>query len=209
VRSRLPWLIAVVVGLSLLLLVALVRSLVIALRAAAMNILSIAAAYGVLVAVVQWGWLGHAFGCPAAMPVTAWVPLFMFPILLGLSMDYQVFLVSRMREEYERGLDTRAAVTRGLARTARVITAAAAIMVMVFSSVLLGADVGVKRIGLGLGVAVLIDATIVRLILVPAIMELFGRLNWWLPGRLGRVLPQTRERTEDREPVTADVGPRG
>lgn len=193
VGSRLPWLIAVVVSLSLLLLIALVRSLVIALQAAVMNILSIAAAYGVLVAVVQWGWLREVFGFPTAMPVTAWVPLFMFPILFGLSMDYQVFLVSRMREEYTSGLDTRQAVTRGLARTARVITAAAAIMVMVFLSVLFGADVGVKQIGLGLGVAVLIDASIVRLVLVPAIMELCGRANWWSPRWLTRSLPPPDE----------------
>jgi uncharacterized membrane protein YdfJ with MMPL/SSD domain len=186
VGERLPWLIAIVVGLSLLLLVALVRSVVIALQAAVMNVLSIAAAYGVLVAVVQWGWLRDLFGFPTAMPVTAWVPLFMFPILFGLSMDYQVFLVSRMREEYAAGSATREAVTRGLARTARVITAAAAIMVMVFLSVLFGADVGVKQIGLGLGVAVLIDATVVRLVLVPAIMELCGAANWWLPGRPAR-----------------------
>jgi RND superfamily putative drug exporter len=198
VGSRLPWLIAVVVSLSLLLLVALVRSLVIALQAAVMNILSIAAAYGVLVAVVQWGWLRGVFGFPANMPVTAWVPLFMFPILFGLSMDYQVFLVSRIREEYAGGRDTRQAVTRGLARTARVITAAAAIMVMVFMSVLFGADVGVKQIGLGLGVAVLIDATIVRLVLVPAIMELCGQANWWLPRWLGRLLPRAGEQASEQ-----------
>jgi len=190
-----------VVSLSLLLLVGLVRSLVIALQAAVMNILSIAAAYGVLVAVVQWGWLRQIFGFPTAMPVTAWVPLFMFPILFGLSMDYQVFLVSRMREEYGYGWDTRQAVTRGLARTARVITAAAAIMVMVFLSVLFGADVGVKQIGLGLGGAVLIDATIVRLILVPAVMELCGRANWWLPRWLLRLLPRPSEPAPLRTPA--------
>ncbi|WP_241682769.1 MMPL family transporter [Actinomadura sp. J1-007] len=181
VAERLPWLIAVVVGLSLLLLVALVRSLTVALQAAVMNLLSIAAAYGVLTAVVQWGWAGRVLGFPVEMPVTTWVPLMMFPILFGLSMDYEVFLVSRIREFYEDGVATREAVARGLTRTARVITAAAAIMVMVFLSVLLGADVQVKQIGLGLGVAILIDATVVRLVLVPALMELFGDANWWLP----------------------------
>ncbi|MGP4027624.1 MMPL family transporter [Actinomadura sp. 3N407] len=200
VSTRLPWLIAVVVGLSLLLLVVLVRSVTVALQAAVMNLLSIAAAYGVVTAVVQWGWAGGLLGFPTDMPVTTWVPLMMFPILFGLSMDYEVFLVSRIREIYEKGPDlqppptagetttsarqpTGEAVALGLSRTARVITAAAAIMVMVFMSVLLGADVAVKQIGLGLGVAILIDATIVRLVLVPALMELFGEKNWWLPAR--------------------------
>jgi uncharacterized membrane protein YdfJ with MMPL/SSD domain len=189
VRSRLPWLIAVVVGLSLLLLLVLVRSVAIAVKAAVMNLLSIAAAYGVLTAVVQWGWLGHQLGFPTGMPVTPWVPLFMFPILFGLSTDYEVFLISRIREEYDLGAETRVAVTRGLARTARVITAAAAIMVFVFMSVLLVGMIEVKQVGLGLGVAVLIDATVVRMVLVPAVMELLGKVNWWLPAWLARVLP--------------------
>jgi RND superfamily putative drug exporter len=189
VRARLPWLIVVVVSLSLLLLLVLVRSVAIAVKAAVMNLLSIAAAYGVLTAVVQWGWLGHQLGFPSAMPVTPWVPLFMFPILFGLSTDYEVFLISRVREEYDRGAGTRTAVTRGLARTARVITAAAAIMVCVFLSVLLVGDIAVKQVGLGLGVAVLIDATVVRMVLVPAVMELLGRVNWWLPAWLARILP--------------------
>jgi uncharacterized membrane protein YdfJ with MMPL/SSD domain len=190
VRARLPWLIAVVVGLSLLLLLVLVRSVAIAVKAAVANLLSIAAAYGVLTAVVQWGWLGHQLGFPTGMPVTPWVPLFMFPILFGLSKDYEVFLISRIREEYDLGAETRRAVTRGLARTARVITAAAAIMVFVFLSVLLVGQIEVKQVGLGLGVAVLIDATIVRMVLVPAVMELLGGVNWWLPGWLARVLPR-------------------
>jgi uncharacterized membrane protein YdfJ with MMPL/SSD domain len=189
VRSRLPWLIAVVVGLSLLLLLVFIRSVTMAVKAAVMNLLSIAAAYGVLTAVVQWGWLGHQFGFPVGMPVTPWVPLFMFPILFGLSTDYEVFLISRVREEYDRGAGSREAVTRGLARTARVITAAAAIMVCVFLSVVLGAQIEVKQVGLGLAVAVLIDATIVRMVLVPAVMELLGKANWWLPGWLARMLP--------------------
>jgi uncharacterized membrane protein YdfJ with MMPL/SSD domain len=189
VRSRLPWLIAVVIGLSLLLLLVLVRSVAIAVKAAVMNLLSIVAAYGVLTAVVQWGWLGHQLGFPTGMPVTPWVPLFMFPILFGLSTDYEVFLISRIREEYDLGAETRVAVTRGLARTARVITAAAAIMVFVFLSVLLVGMIEVKQVGLGLGVAVLIDATVVRMVLVPAVMELLGKVNWWLPAWLGRILP--------------------
>jgi len=148
-----------------------------------MNLLSIGAAYGVLVAVVQWGWLGRPLGFPTEMPVTTWVPMMMFPLLFGLSMDYEVFLISRIREEYERTGDTPTGVARGLARTAKVITAAAAIMIAVFTTALLGADVSVKQIGLGMAVAVLIDATVVRMILVPAVMQLSGGANWWMPGR--------------------------
>jgi RND superfamily putative drug exporter len=181
--ARLPLMIAVVIVLSLLLLVALVRSVPIALQAALMNLLSIGAAYGVLVAIVQWGWLGPALGFPTDMPITTWVPMMMFPLLFGLSMDYEVFLVSRVREEYERTGDTRVAVTRGLARTAKVITAAAVIMIAVFTTALLGPDVSIKQIGLGMAVAVLIDATVIRMILVPAVMEVCGRANWWMPGR--------------------------
>ncbi|WP_326799010.1 MMPL family transporter [Streptomyces sp. NBC_01808] len=195
--SRLPFMIAVVIVLSLVLLVALVRSVTIALQAAVMNLLSIGAAYGVLVAVVQWGWLGSALGFPTDMPITTWVPMMMFPVLFGLSMDYEVFLISRVREEYERTGDTRTAVTRGLARTAKVITAAAAIMIAVFTTSLLGHDVSVKQIGLGMAVAVFIDATIVRMILVPAVMELCGKTNWWMPGRRA---PETTS------PPPAEVG---
>ncbi|MGH3380484.1 MAG: MMPL family transporter [Actinoallomurus sp.] len=183
VGSRLPLMIAVVIAMSLVLLIALVRSVTIALQAAVMNLLSIGAAYGVLVAVVQWGWLGSALGFPTDMPITTWVPMMMFPLLFGRSMDYEVFLISRVREEYERTGDTRMAVTRGLARTAKVITAAAAIMIAVFTTSLLGPDVSVKQIGLGMAVAVLIDASIVRMVLVPAVMELCGKANWWMPGR--------------------------
>jgi uncharacterized membrane protein YdfJ with MMPL/SSD domain len=201
VSRRLPWLVAVVVGVSVLLLTAVFRSVPVALKAAAMNLLSITAAYGVLVAVVQWGWLRQVFGFPTTMPVAAWVPLMMFPILFGLSMDYEVFLLSRIREEYDRHGDTTLAVARGLSRTARVITAAAAIMVTVFLSVVLGADVAVKQMGLGLAVAVLVDATVVRLVLVPSVMELLGRFNWWLPRPLARLLPPATA------PRTGPVGP--
>jgi RND superfamily putative drug exporter len=189
VSSRLPWLIAVVVGLSLIVLLVLVRSVLIAVKAAVMTLLSTMAAYGVLTAVVQWGWLGHVLGFPVAMPITTWVPLFIFPILFGLSTDYEVFLISRIREEYDSGATTREAVARGLSSTARVITAAAAIMVLVFATVLLGGDIAVKQFGLGLAVAVLLDATLVRMVLVPALMELLGAANWWLPRWLARILP--------------------
>ncbi|WP_233221500.1 MMPL family transporter [Streptomyces carminius] len=181
--SRLPLMIVVVIAMSMVLLIALVRSVTIAVQAAVMNLLSIGAAYGVVVAVVQWGWFGPALGFPTTMPVTTWVPMMMFPVLFGLSMDYQVFLISRIREEYERTGDTRASVARGLARTAKVITAAAAIMIAVFTTSLLGPDLAVKQGGLGMAVAVLIDATIVRMIFVPAVMELCGKANWWMPGR--------------------------
>ena len=189
IGSRLPWLIGVVVALSMVLLLVVFRSVVIAVKAAVMNLLSVCAAYGVLVAVTQWGWLGHAFGFPEKMPVTTWVPVFLFVILFGLSMDYEVFLLSRIREEYDRCGDNALAVARGLAATARVISAAAAIMVVVFLSFVLTPDVSVKQIGLGLAAAVLVDATVVRLVLVPAVMELLGKANWWLPGWLARLLP--------------------
>jgi uncharacterized membrane protein YdfJ with MMPL/SSD domain len=192
VNQRLPWLIGIVVGVSVLLLMVVFRSVTVAIKAAVMNLLSISAAYGVLTAVTQWGWAGKFFGFGEKMPVATWVPMFLFVILFGLSMDYEVFLLSRIREEYDHTGDNAAAVSRGLARTARVISAAAAIMIVVFLSVVLGADVAVKQIGLGLAVAVLIDATLVRLVLVPAVMELLGNANWWLPRPLARILPDVR-----------------
>jgi uncharacterized membrane protein YdfJ with MMPL/SSD domain len=200
IGQRLPWLIAVVVLVSMLLLTVMFRSVTIAVKAALMNLLSISAAYGVLVLVTQDGWLHQVFGFPERMPVTTWVPIFLFVILFGLSMDYEVFLLSRIRESYDATGDNAAAVAHGLARTARVITAAAAIMVVVFLSFVFGANVSVKQIGLGLAVAVLIDATLVRMVLVPAVMELMGKANWWLPGPLARVLPKTSSPGED-EPL--------
>jgi RND superfamily putative drug exporter len=201
IAARMPWLIGVVVGLSMLLLLVVFRSIVVAIKAAVMNLLSICAAYGVLVAVTQWGWGHQLFGFPEKIPVTTWVPMFLFVILFGLSMDYEVFLLSRVKEEYDRTGDNTASVARGLTRTARVISAAAAIMVVVFLSFVLGADVSVKQIGLGLAVAVLVDATVVRLVLVPALMELLGRANWWVPGWLGRILPRSPEPDVALEPA--------
>jgi RND superfamily putative drug exporter len=202
VGQRLPWLIGVVVVLSTLLLLVMFRSVTVAVKAALMNLLSISAAYGVLTVITQWGWLGHLFGFPEKMPVTTWVPIFLFVILFGLSMDYEVFLLSRIRESYDATGDNAASVATGLARTARVITAAAAIMVVVFLSFVLGADVSVKQVGLGLAVAVLIDATVVRMVLVPAVMELLGPANWWLPRPLARILPKTSPR-EGEPPADA------
>ena len=204
VGQRLPWLIGIVVGLSMVLLTVVFRSVTVAVKAAVMNLLSISAAYGVLVAIAQYGWLGHLFGFPEKMPVTTWVPMFLFVILFGLSMDYEVFLLSRIRESYDATGDNAASVAHGLARTARVITAAAAIMIVVFLSFVLGADVSVKQVGLGLAVAVLIDATVVRMVLVPSVMELLGKANWWLPRPLARVLPRT-PLTEDEPPAEVRV----
>jgi uncharacterized membrane protein YdfJ with MMPL/SSD domain len=178
------------------LLLVVFRSVVIAIKAAVMNLLSICAAYGVLVMVVQHGWLRGLFGFPENMPVTTWVPVFLFVILFGLSMDYEVFLLSRIREFYDASGDNAGSVARGLASTARVISAAAAIMVVVFLSNVLGADFSVKQIGLGLAVAVFIDATLVRLVLVPAVMELLGSANWWLPKPLARLLRTGAERPD-------------
>ena len=207
VGQRLPWLIGVVIALSMVLLLVMFRSVTVAVKAALMNLLSISAAYGVLVLIVQDGWLGRLFGFPEKMPVTTWVPMFLFVILFGLSMDYEVFLLSRIRESYDATGDNAASVATGLARTARVITAAAAIMVVVFLSFVLGADVSVKQVGLGLAVAVLIDATVVRMVLVPAVMELLGKANWWLPGPLARILPATAliEADPSPEPPSSSV----
>jgi RND superfamily putative drug exporter len=198
---RLPWVIAVVVALSMLLILTMFRSVLITVTAAVMNLLSVTAAYGVLTAVAQRGWGGKLFGFPETMPVTTWVPVFLFVILFGLSMDYEVFLLSRIREAWLGGTPNSAAVGHGLSVTARVISAAAAIMVVVFTGFIATPDVAVKQIGLGLAVAVLVDATVVRLVLVPAVMELLGNANWWIPSWLGRILPQVSEPGPARRPV--------
>ncbi|HEV8295974.1 MAG TPA: MMPL family transporter [Acidimicrobiales bacterium] len=190
IGKRLPVFIGAVIILSFLLLTIVFRSLLVPLKAAIMNLLSIGAAYGVIVAVFQWGWLGSLFGVSRSGPIESWVPMMMFAVLFGLSMDYEVFLLSRIREEYEHTRDNASAVADGLARTARVITAAAAIMIAVFFSFVLGDLRVLKLLGLGLSTAVLVDATVVRMVLVPATMELLGDANWWLPKWLDRKLPQ-------------------
>ena len=187
--DRLWLVIAFVVGLSLLLMTAVFRSVVVATKAAVMNLLSVAAAYGVMVMVFQWGWGAELLGLPHAVPVSSWVPILMFAILFGLSMDYQVFLLSRIREDYLRTGEARRSVIRGLASTGRVITCAAAIMIAVFVGFALDADPTVKMMGVGMAAAVLIDATVVRMVLVPATMSLLGTANWWLPSWLDRILP--------------------
>lgn len=188
--SKLPLVIGLVVALSFLLLMVVFRSVAVPVKAAIMNMLSIGSAYGVIVAVFQWGWLGGLIGIGKVGPIDPWVPLFLFTILFGLSMDYEVFLLSRIREEWLKTGDSGTAVADGLAFTARVITAAAAIMVCVFGSFVIGDPLRVlKLFGLGLATAVFIDATLVRMVLVPATMELLGKANWWLPRWLDRALP--------------------
>ncbi|MDQ6616668.1 MAG: MMPL family transporter [Actinomycetota bacterium] len=187
--SRLFLVIGAVVILSFLLLMAVFRSIAVPIKAAVMNLLSIGAAYGVIVAVFQWGWLGSFFGIGKTAPIDPWVPLMLFTILFGLSMDYEVFLLSRIREEWLRTGDNATSVADGLAHTARVITAAAAIMVCVFGSFVLGDLRILKLFGMGLATAVLVDATLVRMVLVPATMELLGGANWWFPHWLDRAVP--------------------
>ncbi len=188
VSGKLPVFVAVVLTVAFLLLIGIFRSVLVPLKAVAMNLLSIGAAFGVVVAIVQWGWLGELFGFEKPIPVTAWVPMMLVAVVFGLSMDYEVFLLGRIREYYDSGVDNGTAVARGLARTGRVITAAAAIMICVFGGFVLGSAVDLSVFGLGLAVAVLIDATIVRMVLVPALMELMGTANWWLPGPLRRLV---------------------
>ena len=188
--DRLPLLIGAVLVLSFLLLMLVFRSVLVPLKAVIMNLLSVGAAYGVVVAIFQWGWAKDLFGIGKAGPVEAWAPMMLFAIVFGLSMDYEVFLLSRMREEFVRTGDNHIAVADGLAATARVITAAALIMVCVFGAFVLGNDRQLKLFGLGMAVAVAVDATIVRMILVPATMELLGSRNWWMPAWLDRILPR-------------------
>jgi RND superfamily putative drug exporter len=195
--ERLPVFIGLVLLLSFLLLMVVFRSVLVPLKAVIMNLLSIGAAYGVIVAVFQWGWGKDLIGVSKAGPVEAWAPMMLFAIVFGLSMDYEVFLLSRMREEYDRTGNNATAVADGLAATARVITAAAAIMILVFSAFVLGDERAIKLFGFGLAVAVFLDATIVRLILVPATMELLGDWNWWIPKWLDRILPTVRVEPAD------------
>ena len=188
--QRLPLFIGGVVGLSFLLLVAAFRAPLVAIKAGVLNVLSIGAAYGIVAAVADGGFLGGLVGIDSATPVPPFIPVMMFAILFGLSMDYEVFLLSRIREQYLATGSTSGAVVEGLARTARVITAAAAIMVAVFAAFVLSGEVYTKLIGIGLAAAVLIDATVVRMVLVPAVMQLLGDRNWWLPRWLDRAMPQ-------------------
>jgi RND superfamily putative drug exporter len=178
-----------VVLLSFLLLSVVFRSIVIPLVSAAMNVLSIGAAFGVLVAVFQWGWLGSVVGVNRPGPIEAFLPVMLFAILFGLSMDYQVFLVTRIHEEWLRTGDNRQAVRNGLAATGKTITAAALIMILVFGAFILGGELVIKEFGLGLAGGILMDAVVIRMAVVPSVMLLIGKANWWFPKALDRVLP--------------------
>jgi RND superfamily putative drug exporter len=212
--ERMPLFFGAVLTLSFLLLTVVFRSLLVPLKAVIMNLLSIGAAYGLIVAIFQWGWLSDITDVQPG-PIETWVPMMLFAIVFGLSMDYEVFLLSRIREEWHRTGDSRTSVADGLAATAKVITAAAAIMVVVFGSFILEFDRATKMMGIGLSMAILFDATIVRLILVPATMELLGDRNWWLPRWLDRIIPNVNveghiepladDQLDDRERELAGV----
>ncbi|MFG3343938.1 MMPL family transporter [Streptomyces sp. NPDC048018] len=189
VSSRLPLIIAVVVALAFLVILTVFRGLLVAVKAAVLNVLSIAASYGVVVAVFQWGWGGPSLGVSGKVPIESYVPMMMFAIVFGLSMDYEIFLLSRVREAWLRTGDAEASVAHALEITARVITCAALIMVSVFAAFIVSDNIVIKMLGLGLAVSVLIDATIVRLLLVPAVMTLLGARAWWTPRWLDRILP--------------------
>jgi RND superfamily putative drug exporter len=188
--DRMPLFIGGVVGLSFLLLLIAFHSPLISLKAAVMNLFSVCAAYGVMTLVAQGGAVGKLIGIDHEVPIAPFMPVMMFAILFGLSMDYEVFLISRIREEYLKDGNTRRAVADGLAKTARVITAAAAIMVVVFLAFVASPEVFLKLFGIGLASAIFLDATVVRMVLVPAVMQLLGRYNWWIPDWLERVLPR-------------------
>jgi len=206
--ERLPLFIGIVIVLSFLLLMAVFRSLLVPLKAAIMNLLSVGAAYGVVVAIFQWGWGKDIIGLGKEGPIQAFLPMMMFAILFGLSMDYEVFLLSRIREEYLRTGDNATAVADGLSATARVITAAAAIMCTFFLSFVLGDNIIIKLFGVGFASAIFIDATLVRLVIVPSSMELLGDANWWLPGWLDRLLPHLDvEGHADDDPPEPDDAP--
>ncbi|WP_416976742.1 MMPL family transporter [Streptomyces sp. T028] len=189
VASRLPLIICVVVGLAFLIILAVFRGLLVAVKAAVLNVLSITASYGVVVAVFQWGWGGPALGVNGDVPIESYVPMMMFAIIFGLSMDYEIFLLSRVHEAWLRTGDAKDSVAHALEITARVITCAALIMVSVFAAFIISDNIVVKMLGLGLAVSVLIDATVVRLLMVPAVMTLLGEKAWWTPHWLDRILP--------------------
>ncbi|WUN97939.1 MMPL family transporter [Streptomyces sp. NBC_00299] len=189
VAQRLPVIIAVVVGLAFLIVLAVFRGLLVAVKAAVLNVLSIAASYGVVVAVFQWGWGGPALGVHGKVPIESYVPMMMFAIIFGLSMDYEIFLLSRVHEAWLRTGNAKDSVAHALEITARVITCAALIMVSVFAAFIISDNIVVKMLGLGLAVSVLIDATVVRLLMVPAVMTLLGPHAWWTPHWLDRLLP--------------------
>ena len=188
--SKLPLFVAIVVGMAFLLLAVVFRSLLIPLVASVMNILSFGIALGVMTAAFQWGWGKSLLGFGATGPIEAWIPAMMFAILFGLSTDYEVFLVSRMREEWTLSGDSKRAVIRGQAETGRVITAASLIMILVFAAFIMTGQEAIMQIGLGFAAAIFVDAYIIRTVLVPAVMHMLGRANWWLPGWVDGALPR-------------------
>ncbi|HEX2392219.1 MAG TPA: MMPL family transporter [Solirubrobacterales bacterium] len=202
ISEKLPLFIGVVVLLSALLLMTVFRSILVPLKAIVMNLLSIGAAFGIVVAVFQWGWGASLIGVDNTGPIISFFPIFLFAIVFGLSMDYEVFLMSRIHEEWEHTHEPTESVTRGLALTGRVITAAAIIMVTVFASFMLGDERVIKLFGLGLSSAVLLDAVVIRTVLVPAIMQLFGRSAWWFPDWLGKFLPRLHVEPGEPAPET-------
>ncbi|MGW7212502.1 MMPL family transporter [Streptomyces collinus] len=206
--QRLPVFVAAVLAMSFLLLMLVFRSILVPLKAVLLNLLSIGAAYGIMVAVFQWGWGGALIGLEATVPIVSFIPMFLFAILFGLSMDYEVFLLSRVREEYLRTGDNVTAIVEGVSRTARIITSAALIMVAVFLSFAVADDPSTKMFGLGLATAIFIDATVVRMVLVPATMTLLGRTNWWLPKWLDRTLPRGPVGTDDTDAESTGEAPR-
>ncbi|MFI8875772.1 MMPL family transporter [Streptomyces sp. NPDC055243] len=202
--QRLPVFVAAVLAMSFLLLMLVFRSILVPLKAVLLNLLSIGAACGIMVAVFQWGWGGALIGLESTVPIVSFIPMFLFAILFGLSMDYEVFLLSRVREEYLRTGDNGTAIVEGISRTARIITSAALIMVAVFLSFAVAEDPSTKMFGLGLATAIFIDATVVRMVLVPATMTLLGRTNWWLPKWLDRMLPRGPVGTDDTDETDAE-----
>ena len=208
VASRLPLIIGVVVGLAFLIILAVFRGLLVAVKAAVLNVLSIGASYGVVVAVFQWGWGGPALGVNGKVPIESYVPMMMFAIIFGLSMDYEIFLLSRVHEAWLRTGDAKASVAHALEITARVITCAALIMVSVFAAFIVSDNIVVKMLGLGLAVSVLIDATVVRLLMVPAVMTLLGPHAWWTPRWLDRIMPHIDAEGDQVESPASDVSRR-
>ncbi len=216
ISSKLPLQIVVVIALSFCLLILAFRTVVVPPQAAVMNLLSIGASYGVLTAIFQYGWLHSVIGLQSSVPIVSYVPLFMFAILFGLSMDYEVFLVSQIEEHVHEGQDNRTSVVSGLVTSARVITAAAMIMVFVFGSFVLNGNPTIKQFGIGLAVAVILDATVVRCLLVPALMTLMGKWNWYMPKWMEKVVPHMsiegaeffaeRDRAAGRPPEPVAVG---
>ncbi len=190
ITGKLPLFFGLIILLSALLLMMAFRSMLVPLKAIVMNVLTICASFGVVVAIFQWGWLGGLIGLDGKAPIESFLPVMVFAIVFGLSMDYEVFLMSRVHEEWEKRKDASEAVVHGLASTGRVITAAAAIMICVFASFALGGNQTIKLFGIALASAVFIDAFVIRSVLVPAVMELMGKSAWWLPGWLDRLLPK-------------------